>query len=94
MMFTKSLKHLQVTSTVCEVLTGLVYKVLPALASAPSPLHPEHKGLKTPVADAPWSKQAFHAFPFQRGKWRGEGEKVTITATDCAFSDKSVPTES
>lgn len=98
MMFTKSLKHLQVTSTVCEVLTGLVYKVLPALASAPSSLHPEHKGLKTPVADAPLKQTGYPRLSIsegkvKRGRWEGNNycHRLCLLRQICTYRELEKP---
>lgn len=75
------------TSTVCKVLVGDALRW-----SQLRPLRPHHYILNRKVWKHSCQKQAwdqgaihqvFPVFLFQREKWRGKGEKVTVSATHC-----------
>lgn len=74
------------TSTVCKALAGNDLWRWSQLR----PLRPHHHILNRKVwkhQKQAWDQGAIHqvfpVFLFQRKKWRGKGERVTITATHC-----------
>ena len=84
------------TSTVCEVLAGMISEILPVLALASSPLHPKLKSMRTPVAEAGLKQRGFTPsaprFPISEGKVKRGRREGNDYCHRLDFSDKSVST--